>query len=66
MGDHICYISDLTEIKSHYPSWSLTRKIDDIIEELLESVTDLIAKAWKKAVRGGSAGPGKLRSSHQF
>lgn len=44
MGDHVCYISDLTKFKSHYPTWSLTRKIDDIIEELVETVTDLVAK----------------------
>src|SRR5688572_28314141 len=22
-GDHICYISDLTKIKNHFPKWSL-------------------------------------------
>jgi CDP-paratose 2-epimerase len=45
MGDHICYISDLTKLKSHYPNWSLTKRIDDIIAELVETVTDLMAKA---------------------
>lgn len=45
MGDHICYISNLTKLKSHYPSWSLTRKIDDIIEEIVETVSELMAKA---------------------
>src|SRR5215813_7659810 len=34
-GDHICYISDLTKLKRHYPSWSLTRSVDQIIEELV-------------------------------
>jgi CDP-paratose 2-epimerase len=37
-GDHICYISDLNKIQSHYPSWSLTKGLDDIFQE--------IAKGW--------------------
>jgi CDP-paratose 2-epimerase len=36
-GDHICYISDLTKFKSHYPQWRLTRFVDDIIDEILNS-----------------------------
>jgi CDP-paratose 2-epimerase len=34
-GDHICYISDLSKFKSHYPGWRLTRTVDDIIDEIL-------------------------------
>jgi CDP-paratose 2-epimerase len=34
-GDHICYISDLTKLKTHYPAWSLTRSLDEIIVELV-------------------------------
>lgn len=33
-GDHICYISDLTKFKSHYPHWELTRSVTQILEEL--------------------------------
>jgi CDP-paratose 2-epimerase len=36
VGDHICYISDLTKFKSHYPPWKLTRFVDDIIDEILD------------------------------
>ena len=36
-GDHICYISDLSKMKSHYPDWSITRALPDIIDELLEA-----------------------------
>ena len=39
-GDHICYISDLTKFKSHYPKWGLTRLIDDIIDEILAGELD--------------------------
>lgn len=33
-GDHICYISNLSKLKTHYPNWSITRGIDSIVEEM--------------------------------
>jgi CDP-paratose 2-epimerase len=36
-GDHICYISDLTKMKTHYPSWDITKSLDDIFREIHES-----------------------------
>jgi CDP-paratose 2-epimerase len=33
-GDHICYISNLSKLKNHYPNWSITRGIDSILEEM--------------------------------
>lgn len=33
-GDHICYISDLTKFKNHYPNWSLTLSLDQILEKM--------------------------------
>ena len=36
-GDHICYISDLSKFKTHYPQWGLTRFVDDIIVEIVET-----------------------------
>jgi CDP-paratose 2-epimerase len=36
-GDHICYISDLTKFRSHYPRWRITRSLDDILEELVRA-----------------------------
>lgn len=36
-GDHICYISDLSKMQSHYPEWNLTRSLDDIFEEIYNS-----------------------------
>jgi CDP-paratose 2-epimerase len=32
-GDHICYISDLAKMRAHYPSWDVTKSLDDIFEE---------------------------------
>lgn len=36
-GDHICYISDLAKIKSHYPQWQITKSLTDVFEEIAES-----------------------------
>ena len=36
-GDHICYISDLSKMKAHYPNWGITKSLDDIFEELVDS-----------------------------
>lgn len=32
-GDHICYVSDLTKCRAHYPAWGITRGLDTIFEE---------------------------------
>ena len=45
-GDHICYISNLAKLKSHYPGWSLTRNLDSILEEMVAAERKLIHKAW--------------------
>jgi CDP-paratose 2-epimerase len=36
-GDHICYISNMAKFSSHFPGWSLTRRVDDMIEEMVRS-----------------------------
>jgi CDP-paratose 2-epimerase len=36
-GDHICYISDLRKMKSHYPQWSITKDLDTIFLEIYNS-----------------------------
>ena len=33
-GDHICYISDLSKMKAHYPQWGISRSLPDIFEEI--------------------------------
>lgn len=33
-GDHICYISDLTKMKSHYPQWGITKDLMMTFEEI--------------------------------
>ena len=36
-GDHICYYSDLTKIKSHYPNWDITISLEETIRQIAES-----------------------------
>jgi len=36
-GDHICYISDLRKLTSHYPDWRITRPLDGILKEMVEA-----------------------------
>jgi CDP-paratose 2-epimerase len=37
IGDHICYYSDLTKMKAHYPRWGITRSLHQIFRELVKS-----------------------------
>ena len=53
-GDHICYISDLSRIKSHYPDWSITKSLDDIFAEIYASWCDRSAPR-DRAVHSASA-----------
>ncbi len=39
-GDHICYYSDLTKMKLHYPEWDITKSLETIFVE--------ITNAWQK------------------
>jgi CDP-paratose 2-epimerase len=34
-GDHICYITDMAKFRSHYPGWDLTRRLEDIVQEMI-------------------------------
>ena len=36
MGDHICYYSDLTKIKEHYPKFGITKNLSYIIENIFK------------------------------
>jgi CDP-paratose 2-epimerase len=37
IGDHICYYSDLTKIRSHYPTFSLRHSLSDTIKQIVEA-----------------------------
>jgi CDP-paratose 2-epimerase len=37
MGDHICYISDLRKMKSHFPEWSIRISLKDMLAKMIET-----------------------------
>jgi CDP-paratose 2-epimerase len=47
IGDHICYYSDLRKMKQHYPAWTITRSLPQIVGEIVQ--------AWRG--RGVESGP---------
>jgi CDP-paratose 2-epimerase len=44
IGDHICYISDLRKLRSHFPAWNITRSLTDICTEIISSQSELSRK----------------------
>jgi CDP-paratose 2-epimerase len=34
-GDHICYISDVSRFRSHYPNWRVTVSLDEILRKMV-------------------------------
>ena len=43
IGDHICYYSDLTKMKTHYPGWGITKSLKQTVAE--------IAASWSSRLR---------------
>jgi CDP-paratose 2-epimerase len=37
IGDHICYISDLSKLKAHYPGWKIEISLRQIVQEIVDS-----------------------------
>jgi CDP-paratose 2-epimerase len=38
IGDHICYYSDLTKIKNHYPEFHITKDLNYIVENIYKNL----------------------------
>jgi len=36
-GDHICYYSDLSKMKAHYPGWEITQSLESTIQQIVEA-----------------------------
>jgi CDP-paratose 2-epimerase len=39
-GDHICYISNLSKLKHHFPGWKVTISLESIVEEIAQGWFD--------------------------
>jgi len=50
VGDHICYYSDLRKMKAHYPGWGITRSLQDVFREIVESWRLRLSQARAAAV----------------
>jgi len=44
IGDHICYYSDLTKMKLHYPGWNITKSLKQTIREIVQSWQERLQK----------------------
>jgi CDP-paratose 2-epimerase len=42
VGDHICYISDLSRFRNDYPGWELTVGLDNLLDQLADAVRERI------------------------
>jgi CDP-paratose 2-epimerase len=43
VGDHICYISDLSKIRSHFPTWKLEYDLPAIVDETVRRQAGLLS-----------------------
>ncbi len=39
LGDHICYYSDLTKLRTHYPAWDISISLTETIQEMTDAWT---------------------------
>ena len=37
IGDHICYCSDLSKARNHYPEWGITVRLESIFLQLVDA-----------------------------
>jgi len=44
-GDHICYISDLSKFKAHYPNWKVSIGLDEIFKQIIADHTQRLKSA---------------------
>lgn len=50
-GDHICYYTDLSRLKSHFPQWRLTYDLEQILDEMIHSMDQKRSKTAPKINR---------------
>lgn len=43
IGDHICYISDLSKMRAHYPAWDITVSLEETIRQIVEAFPGRLA-----------------------
>ena len=43
-GDHICYISDLRKLRDHFPAWTVTKSVPEILEGMVRAESTALAR----------------------
>ena len=38
VGDHICYISDISKLRKHYPNWKIEYSLKEIIRQIINEM----------------------------
>ena len=38
IGDHVCYYSDLTKMRAHYPGWEITQSLDETVRQIVDAL----------------------------
>ena len=38
VGDHICYISDISKLRKHYPNWKIEYSLKEIIRQIIKEM----------------------------
>ena len=51
-GDHICYISDLRKLRSHFPGWDVSRPLAATLEEMVRAEWDRTPRAERVRAAG--------------
>jgi CDP-paratose 2-epimerase len=49
-GDHICYITDLTKVRSHYPGWSIQYSVTHTLQAIVERQRGFVRSAGAASV----------------
>jgi CDP-paratose 2-epimerase len=37
IGDHMCYYSDISKARVHYPGWDLTQSLEETMRQIVEA-----------------------------
>jgi len=56
VGDHVCYISNLSKIKRHFPGWNVTKTLEEIFSEVYEAMSPppKLGRGSRRAIGNGA------------
>jgi CDP-paratose 2-epimerase len=60
VGDHICYYSDLSKMRQHYPTWDISQGLTETIGQIVEAWKQRTARVSGKNLPGDNHEPRNL------